>query len=96
MSETAHGQPPIEESVSRDAADFVADSDYIQVANEFATVVVRRVQSRNGARLEITSPKLGLSIFLDSTVLEGLTWQTPESFSLLLETPLEPLARRST
>jgi hypothetical protein len=70
------------------------DSDWMEVGNEFATVRVRRVRTRNGARLEIRSPKRDRSVFLDATLLDGLTWQTGESLSLLLETPLEPLARR--
>jgi hypothetical protein len=69
------------------------DSDWMEVGNEFATVRVRRVRTRNGARLEIRSPKRETSIFLDATLLDGLTWQTAESMSLLLETPLEPLQR---
>jgi hypothetical protein len=70
------------------------DSDWLQVGNEFATVLVRRVRTRNGSRLEIRSPKRELSIFLDATLLDGLTWQTAESMSLLLEDPLEPFTRR--
>lgn len=69
------------------------DSDWIEIGNEFASVLVRRVLTRNGARLEIRSPKRELSVLLDATILDGLTWQTPESFSLFLETPLEPLRR---
>ncbi len=70
------------------------DPDWIEIGNEFASVLLRRVMTRNGARLEIRSPKRELSVLLDATILEGLTWQTSESFSLFLETPLEPLSRR--
>ncbi len=70
------------------------DSDWLEVGNEFATVRIRRVRTRNGSRLEIRSPKRQASVFLDATLLDGLTWQTAGSMSLLLETPLEPLARR--
>lgn len=69
--------------------------EWLEIGNEFATVMVRRVRTRNGGRLEIRSPKRELSIFLDATVLDGLTWQTAESMSLLLESPLEPLTRRA-
>jgi hypothetical protein len=71
-----------------------ADSDWTEVGNEFATVLVRRVRTHNGTRLEICSPKRELSVFLDATLLDALTWQTADSMSLLLETPLEPFARR--
>jgi len=70
----------------------VPDTDWIDIGNEFAAVQVRRVMTRNGARLEIRSPKRELSVLLDATVLDGLTWQTDESLSLLLRDPLEPLS----
>jgi hypothetical protein len=70
------------------------DSEWLEVGNEFASVLIRRVRTRNGARLEICSPKRELSIFLDATILDGLTWQSADSMSLLLETPLEPLTPR--
>ena len=66
--------------------------DWIEIGNEFATVSVRRVLTRNGARLQVRSSKLDTDVFLDSVLLESLTWQTSESFSLFLETPLEPLS----
>jgi hypothetical protein len=70
------------------------DSDWLEVGNEFANVLVRRVRTRNGARLEIRSPKRELSVFLDATLLDALSWQTADSLSLLLESPLEPFDRR--
>jgi hypothetical protein len=70
------------------------DSDWLDVGNEFANVLVRRVRTRNGARLEIRSPKRELSVFLDATLLDALSWQTADSLSLLLESPLEPFDRR--
>jgi len=57
------------------------------VANEFATVRVRKVRTRNGERLEISSPKLEYRVLLDPVQLESLTWQTPESLSALLLDP---------
>jgi hypothetical protein len=68
--------------------------DYIQIANEFTTVQVRKVYTRNGERLEIESKKLGFVIRLDAMQLESLTWQQPELFSKLLETPLGPENRK--
>jgi hypothetical protein len=73
----------------------VPDSDYLEIGNEFADVRVRKVMTHNGVRLEVASPRRGLCVYLDPTVLDALTWQTPESLSLLLETPLEPLRRSS-
>jgi hypothetical protein len=76
------------------AHEIESDSEWLELGNEFASVLVRRVRTRNGARLEICSPKRELSIFLDPTILDGLTWQSADSMSQLLERPLEPLARR--
>jgi hypothetical protein len=62
----------------------------IELVNEFATVRISRVETRNGARLEISSQRLGYSIQLDAIALESLTWQPMETFSRFLETPLGP------
>ncbi len=64
----------------------------IEVINEFATVTVRKIWTRNGVRLEISSPRLGTSIQLDALALESLTWQTMDTFSRFLEEPLGPRA----
>ena len=47
----------------------VAGGPNVKVSGEvlFATVLVRRVRTRNGSRLEIRSPKRELSIFLDAS-----------------------------
>ena len=61
-----------------------------ELANEYATVTVRMVYSRNGARLEIVAPRLGRGIRLDPVELETLTWQPHETFSQWLRTPFGP------
>jgi hypothetical protein len=66
------------------------DDDVIQIANEFTLVQVREVQTRNGERLEISSPRLGYKIHLDPLELESLTWQTTDTFSRLLDQPFGP------
>lgn len=63
----------------------------IELGNEFASVCVRKIWTRNGARLEISSPRLGHRIQLDALALESLTWQTMETFTRFLETPFGPL-----
>ena len=65
-------------------------AEYTEIANEFATVLVRKVHTRNGVRLEIFAPKLGYRILLDPLELESLTWQSSETFSKFLETPFGP------
>ncbi len=62
----------------------------IEITNEFASVVVQKVPTRNGARLEIFSPRLGQRIQLDAVALESLTWQSMETFSRFLATPFGP------
>jgi hypothetical protein len=67
-----------------------AADEPIRLANEFAEVEIRLVDTHNGQRLEIRSPRLGRVVRLCPLELESLTWQTPEWFSALLETPLGP------
>ena len=57
------------------------------IGNEFATVHVQKVETRNGERLRISSPRLNTSIELDALTLESLTWQPPETFSGFLAKP---------
>lgn len=66
------------------------EDEAISVANEFTGVHVRKRKTRNGERLEISSPNLGRSILLDPLELESLTWQDATLFSRLLETPYGP------
>lgn len=56
----------------------------IVVSNEFADVVVRRVSTRNGMRLEIWSPRRGTAVRLDAVALDCLSFQEPELISELL------------
>ncbi len=67
------------------------DDQVIELGNEFAEVVVRKVRTRNGARLLISSPKSGHSIALCPLELEALTWQDPSSLSLLVSNPYGPV-----
>jgi hypothetical protein len=62
----------------------------LSISNEFTSVRIRKVHTRNGERLEIRSAKLGFWIHLDPLELEALTWQSPALFSELLETPYGP------
>jgi hypothetical protein len=67
-----------------------ADSQPVELANEYALVRVRKVDTRNGVRLEIEAPHLDRVIRLCPLELESLTWQTPETFSEFLRTPFGP------
>ena len=70
----------------------IRGGDYVDIANEFAHVKVRKVWTRNGERLEIVAPRLDYHIRLDPLELESLTWQTTDTFSKFLE---EPFGHRS-
>lgn len=65
--------------------------DPLVVANEFSEIVVRQVETRNGTRLLIDSPKSGQWIALDPLELEALTWQTVKTFSVMISTPDAPM-----
>lgn len=66
----------------------VRTHDRITIANEFTGVTVRKVQTRNGERLEITVPKTGRRILLDAMQLEIVAGQDPDRFSELFRRQL--------
>lgn len=78
--------PIIEQLPADDVAEFPQDGNDgpIIIANEFADVVVRRVQTRNGARLAIWSPRRGTRVLLDAVALDCLSFQEPELITELL------------
>jgi hypothetical protein len=63
----------------------------IVLGNEFAEVRVSLLETRNGARLLIESPKSGQWVALDPLELEALTWQGPATFSAMIGRPFQPL-----
>ena len=52
---------------------------------------MRRVETRNGSRLLIESPKSGQWVALCPLELEALTWQGPQTFSAMIGHPFGPL-----
>lgn len=65
------------------------EDEYTEISNESAIALVRKVRTRNGVRLEIHSPEMDKRVYLDPLLLESLAWQTPETFSDILEDPHE-------
>ena len=65
--------------------------DAIEIANEFAEVRISRIETRNGSRLLIESPKSGQWVTLCPLELEALTWQGPQTFSAMIGHPFGPL-----
>jgi hypothetical protein len=63
----------------------------IELGNEFAGVRVCRVETRNGSRLLIESPKSGQWVALCPLEVEALTWQAPRTFSAMIGKPFRPL-----
>jgi hypothetical protein len=68
-----------------------ASGEPITIANEFSEIRVMRVETRNGARLLIESPKSGQWVALCPLELEALTWQNPNTFSAMIGKPFAPL-----
>ena len=66
-------------------------SEEIRLGNEFSEIVVRRVETRNGARLLIEAPKSGQWVELCPLELEALTWQNTATFSAMIGHPFGPL-----
>lgn len=63
----------------------------IVLGNEFAEIRVCRIETRNGSRLLIESPKSGQWVTLCPFEVEALTWQNPDTFSAMIGKPYAPL-----
>lgn len=63
----------------------------LTVANEFAEVVLRRVDTRNGSRLLISSPRSGRWITLDALEVEALTRQNTRTLEAMVGNMFAPL-----
>ena len=73
-----------------------ARGEPLTIANEFAEVRVDRVDTRNGSRLLVESPKSGQWVALDPMQMEALTWQNTATFSAMIGNPFGPLIPEST
>jgi hypothetical protein len=68
----------------------------ITIGNEFSEIRVSLVDTRNGSRLLIESPKSGQWVALCPFELEALTWQNTATFSAMIGKPLSPLFEEET
>jgi len=93
FSDTLENPPQATSMKEVEEGQVETEDEYTEFANEFAFTLVRKVRIRNGARLEILSPKLSYQIYLDAPLLESLTWQTTATFSRFLEEPYGPRGR---
>lgn len=101
MSLQWEGEDEDAQAARRAAADHealrqCARGDAITIGNEFAEVRVVRVDTRNGSRLLIESPKSGQWVALDPLELESLTWQNTATFSAMIGNPFGPLIAEET
>lgn len=79
--------PGVEQPQTGEVSEYPADGGNdgpIVIANEFADVVVRRVPTRNGMRLDIWSPRRGTRVLLDAVALDCLSFQEPELITEML------------
>lgn len=83
-------------AAERDALLAGVRGDAITIANEFAEVRVVRVDTRNGSRLLVESPKSGQWVALDPLELEALTWQSTATFSAMIGNPFGSLVTDGT
>jgi hypothetical protein len=90
FSDTLEDPPESTSTKDVEEAQVETENDYTEFTNEFAYTLVRKVNIRGGARLEILSPKLDYQTYLDAPLLESLTWQTTATFSRFLEEPYGP------
>lgn len=80
-------EPLVERPEVGDMSDYPADGGNggpIVIANEFADVVIRKIETRNGMRLDIWSPRRGSRVQLDAVALDCLSYQEPELISQLI------------
>lgn len=59
----------------------------LRISNEFTSVRVRKIRTRNGEVLEIISSQVDRTVRLDALVLESFTWRSEEDLAKGLETP---------
>ena len=60
---------------------------YTEIRSGSAEARVRKVHTRNGARLEVHTPGTDRRVLLDALLLESISWQTPETFAASLDPP---------
>ncbi len=78
---------------ARERAELAAQThgEPLSIGNEFSEIRVSRVETRNGSRLLVESPRSGQWIALCPLELEALTWQNTATFSAMIGNPFGPL-----
>ncbi len=80
-------------SAAHERSELVAHThgEPISIGNEFSEIRVSRVETRNGSRLLVESPRSGQWVALCPLELEALTWQNTATFSAMIGNPFGPL-----
>lgn len=96
MIEHWDGERADARAAQRAAADLAhlqscAVGETLSIANEFTEVTVARIDTRNGSRLLISSPKSGQWITLDALEVEALTWQNSRTLEAMVGNVHAPL-----
>jgi hypothetical protein len=84
--ESLSSEPGPAHAVTADGV--VRETDWVGIGNEFTGVLVRKVWTRNGERLELNVPGKGYQIMLDAMQLEIIAAQSPEQFTMLFQRKL--------
>jgi hypothetical protein len=81
------------ERAERDCAELLehAQGEPLVLGNEFSEIRITKVETRNGARLLIESPRSGQWVALCPLELEALTWQQTATFSEMIGHPFGSL-----
>ncbi len=94
--ESADEQAAARAAEQRDVLAATTRGEPLHIGNEFSEIRVSRVETRNGARLLIESPRSGQWIALCPLELEALTWQNTATFSAMIGNPFGPLVAEET
>lgn len=89
--ENAEGQAAAGAARERSELSAHTHGEPISIGNEFSEIRVSRVETRNGSRLLIESPRSGQWVALCPLELEALTWQNTATFSAMIGNPFGPL-----
>ncbi len=89
--ENAEEQAAVRATQEREDLTAHTHGEPIRIGNEFSEIRVSRVETRNGSRLLIESPRSGQWVALCPLELEALTWQNTATFSAMIGNPYGPL-----
>ncbi|MYS80739.1 hypothetical protein [Embleya scabrispora] len=75
---------PASSSPSTDASSPGPDGPELRLANEFASIRLRKVRFGNASRIEVRSERQDRTVLLDPMALDAITRLTPDQISRIL------------